>query len=176
MGLRMRVVVVFVCLLVTSIIAQADRGRITGVITDTGGAVLPGVAVTLVHAETGLERTAMTGQDGRATASALAVGRYTMRAELDAFRPVTADDITIELGAAIEVRMTLYLASRAETIACWESHMGRAAAHVEFYEQLAGFHFTLVMIRLAAMMEIPEMAVRNPVAEITAQILGLPTP
>jgi aminoglycoside phosphotransferase (APT) family kinase protein len=66
--------------------------------------------------------------------------------------------------------------TRAETVARWESHMGRPAAHVDFYEQLAGFHFTLVMIRLAEMMEIPEMAVRNPVAEITASLLGLPPP
>ena len=66
--------------------------------------------------------------------------------------------------------------SRAETIARWEKYMGRSAAHVDFYEQLAGFHFTLVMIRLAEMMELPEMAVRNPVADITAQLLGLGRP
>lgn len=64
----------------------------------------------------------------------------------------------------------------AETIAVWESRLGRPASHVEFYEQLAGFHFTLVMIRLAEMMEFPDMAVHNPVAEITCQLLGLPIP
>jgi aminoglycoside phosphotransferase (APT) family kinase protein len=65
---------------------------------------------------------------------------------------------------------------RAETIACWQRHMGRRAAHVDFYERLAGFHFTLVMIRLAEMMQFPEMAVKNPVAEITAKLLDLPPP
>ena len=64
----------------------------------------------------------------------------------------------------------------AETIAVWESRLGRPASHVEFYEQLAGFHFTLVMIRLAEMMEFPDMAVHNPVAEITCRLLGLPVP
>ena len=38
MRLRMSVVVAVVCLLVPVFSAQADRGRITGVITDTGGA------------------------------------------------------------------------------------------------------------------------------------------
>ena len=63
-----------------------------------------------------------------------------------------------------------------ETVAVWERHMGRAASHVEWYEQLAGFHFVLVMIRLAEMMEFPEMAVHNPVAEITCDLLGIPRP
>lgn len=64
--------------------------------------------------------------------------------------------------------------TREETIACWEKHMGRPARHVDFYERLAGLHFTLVMIRLAEMMQIPEMAVKNPVAEITAHLLEIP--
>ena len=63
--------------------------------------------------------------------------------------------------------------SAAETIACWESHMGRPAKHVDFYEQLAGFHFTLVMIRLAEMMGFAEMALNNPVADIAARLLGI---
>jgi aminoglycoside phosphotransferase (APT) family kinase protein len=63
-----------------------------------------------------------------------------------------------------------------ETITQWERHVGRAARHVDFYERLAGFHFTLIMIRLAEMMEFPEMAVNNPVADITAQLLELSRP
>ncbi len=62
------------------------------------------------------------------------------------------------------------------TVAEWERHMGRSARHVEFYEQLAGFQFCLVMIRLAEMMEFPEMAVHNPVAEITCDLIGIPRP
>jgi aminoglycoside phosphotransferase (APT) family kinase protein len=64
----------------------------------------------------------------------------------------------------------------AATVACWEEHMGRTAPHVDFYERLAGFQFTLVMIRLAEMMEFPEMAVHNPVAEITCELLDIPKP
>jgi aminoglycoside phosphotransferase (APT) family kinase protein len=73
------------------------------------------------------------------------------------------------VGAALPEGML----SAAETIARWESHMGRPAKHVDFYEQLAGFHFTLVMIRLAEMMGFAEMAVNNPVADIAARLLGI---
>ena len=95
---------------------RATTGDLRLVAVDESNLPVPGVRVSVVHEETGLERTAITAEDGRATASALAVGRHTMRAELDAFRPVTVDEILIELGTTIEVRMTLRLASRAETI------------------------------------------------------------
>ncbi len=64
--------------------------------------------------------------------------------------------------------------SRGETIAEWERHLGRAATNIDFYERLAGFHFSLVMIKLAEMMEFPEMSVNNPVADITLQLCGIP--
>ena len=108
------------CVMVYAPAAHAQTRATTGdlrvIATDESALPLPGIGITLVHAETGLERTAMTGQDGHAMAAALAVGRYTLRAELDAFRPVMRDDITIELGATTELRLTLQLASRAETI------------------------------------------------------------
>src|SRR5687767_9464751 len=95
---------------------RATTGDVRVIAIDESALPLPGVRIAVVHAETGVERAEVTGQDGRATVSALAVGRYAMRAELDAFRPVAIDDITIELGATIEVRMTMHLASRAETV------------------------------------------------------------
>jgi hypothetical protein len=95
---------------------RATAGDLRVIAIDESALPLPGVRIAVVHAETGVERAEVTGQDGRATVSALAVGRYAMRAELDAFRPVAIDDITIELGATIEVRMTMHLASRAETV------------------------------------------------------------
>src|SRR5687768_6602721 len=81
---------------------RATTGDLRIVAADQSNLPLPGVRVSVVHEETGLERTAITAEDGRATASALAVGRYTMRAELDAFRPVTVDEILIELGTTLE--------------------------------------------------------------------------
>jgi aminoglycoside phosphotransferase (APT) family kinase protein len=60
---------------------------------------------------------------------------------------------------------------RAETIAEWERLRGRSARHVDFYERLGGFQFTLVMVRLAESMGIPDMAVDNPVAHLTRELI-----
>ena len=96
--------------------ARATTGDLRVIAVDESGLPLPGVRVELVHRETGLERSAVTGNEGEATALALAVGPYTMRAELDAFAPVASNDITIELGTTVELRMTMRVASRAETV------------------------------------------------------------
>ncbi len=72
---------------------------------------------------------------------------------------------------------------RDQTIARWEEVRARPAQHVDFYEVLGGFHFTLVMVKLAEMMSrfAPEladadMAVYNPVASITAELIGIDPP
>jgi hypothetical protein len=55
--------------------AKADvTGTITGNITDASGAVLPGASVTLRNANTGLDRTIVTGSDGRYEFLAVPVG------------------------------------------------------------------------------------------------------
>jgi aminoglycoside phosphotransferase (APT) family kinase protein len=41
--------------------------------------------------------------------------------------------------------------TRDESIALWEDRVGRRAEHVDFYEVVAGFHFTLVMMRIVGM-------------------------
>jgi aminoglycoside phosphotransferase (APT) family kinase protein len=62
---------------------------------------------------------------------------------------------------------------RPELIAYWEELMGREAVNVDFYERLAGFQFTLVMVKLAEMFDSPEMGLDNPVAALTAELLDL---
>jgi aminoglycoside phosphotransferase (APT) family kinase protein len=60
---------------------------------------------------------------------------------------------------------------RDATIAEWERLHGRSATHVDFYERLGGFQFTLVMVKLAESMGVPEMAVDNPVAHLTRELI-----
>lgn len=64
----------------------------------------------------------------------------------------------------------------AATIALWEELMGRKAVNVEFYKKLAGFHFTLVYLRITEVMGAPQAAFQSPVLIMTAEMLGLPHP
>ncbi len=67
-----------------------------------------------------------------------------------------------------------------ETIALWTEFMGRRPRHVDFYMCLAGFHFTLVMLRISAMMKLlspdgwsPAYETHNPVMTLTQQLIGI---
>ena len=112
MRLRMSVVVAVVCLLVTVFSAQADRGRITGVITDTAGAALPGVTVTLAGPE---QRSVVTNDRGEFTFNNLAPGRYTLRATLAGFVDLMRD-VSVT-GAGVErLRLQMAVGSLQETV------------------------------------------------------------
>src|SRR5262245_35009547 len=98
---------IIACVACIGIDAAAQSHSTTGdlrvLAVDESNLPLPGVRVRLVHEETGLERSAVTGPDGRVTTSALPVGRYTMHAEADAFKPVSLDEVSIALGTTTEM-------------------------------------------------------------------------
>ena len=73
--------------------------------------------------------------------------------------------------------------TRDESIALWEDRVGRRAEHVDFYEIVAGFHFTLVMMRIVGMFKeldpqsyTPGGDIYNPVSMLTAGLLGIDLP
>jgi protocatechuate 3,4-dioxygenase beta subunit len=75
-----------------SLAAQAVTGTILGAVTDTTGAVMPGVTVTLTNAGTGLVRVVVTDSNGEYTAPSLPTGRYIVKAELPGFKTVNVPD------------------------------------------------------------------------------------
>src|SRR5207342_3131659 len=56
--------------------SQATTGTIEGIVTDSTGGVLPGVAVVLTNAATGFKRELSTDESGRYRGLALPLGTY----------------------------------------------------------------------------------------------------
>ena len=112
MRLRMSVVAAVVCALVTIISAQVDRGRIVGVITDTAGAVLPGVTVTLSGAE---RRTAVTNERGEFSFDNLLPGKYTMQAMLPGFRELIRE-VSVAADRTVRLTLNMEVGSLQETV------------------------------------------------------------
>ena len=79
MRLRMSVAVAVACMFVAITTAQVPRGRITGVVTDNAGGVLPGVTVTLRGPE---RHTTVTNDRGEFAFENLVSGKYAIRATL----------------------------------------------------------------------------------------------
>ena len=65
-------------------------GDIVGRVTDTSGAVLPGVTVTAQNEATTIARTTITSETGDYTFTLLPIGAYTVKIELAGFQSVSS--------------------------------------------------------------------------------------
>jgi hypothetical protein len=116
---RLVAVAGFLALLWTAAPAEAQRttGEIVGTVTDSSGAVLPGVTVTL-HG-TGLPSTGVTvvtTATGAYRFPTLAPGTYSLEATLTGFSTLTRDGIVISVGATVTLPLSLALSSVQENI------------------------------------------------------------
>ncbi|MPY90229.1 MAG: hypothetical protein GEU99_20180 [Luteitalea sp.] len=82
---------------------------IMGTVRDATGAVLPGVTVTIVHEATGVSRERVTNDAGDYSFQSLQPGTYTIRAELEGFRPavITDREALVAIPAEVDIRLEL---------------------------------------------------------------------
>ena len=72
---------------VTRADAQGLTGQISGVVTDTGGGVMPGATVTVKNVGTNLTREAVTGADGVFVITNLLAGTFDLSVTVQGFKP-----------------------------------------------------------------------------------------
>jgi carboxypeptidase family protein/TonB-dependent receptor-like protein len=87
--------------------AQATTTELTGTVQDSSGGVLPGALVTARHIDTGLQRTATAGPDGRYLMAGLPLGEWEIRVELSGFRPMVRRGVDLVVGqtSVIDARL-----------------------------------------------------------------------
>ena len=88
-------------------IAQVNFGRISGVVTDSSGAVVPAVKIQVLNEGTGVERTAVSNEGGNYIATNLPVGVYTVKLEATGFQPVTRTGLNLVADGRLTVDFTL---------------------------------------------------------------------
>jgi len=96
--------------------STAANGTIEGTIQDNSGGVLPGVTVTVVHIETGTERSTISNEKGLYRAPLLPLGTYRVSAELQGFKKFEQTGIKLSVGETAVVNMTLAVGTVSETI------------------------------------------------------------
>ena len=109
-------VLVLVALLAGSASAQTTQGRLTGLITDTQGAILPGVTVTVTSPSLIGVQSTVTQPDGKFLFPALPTGAYKVVFELSGFQKITRENVQVVLGQMISVDTQLPLASLQESV------------------------------------------------------------
>jgi len=79
--------------------SQTTFGAITGTVRDQGGALVPGVAIEAIHADSNYRYTTLSNETGNYTLPQLREGAYTLRATLTGFSEFTARDIQLAARA-----------------------------------------------------------------------------
>ena len=100
----------------SSILAQSDRGTITGTISDPAGAVVPGASIVAVHAETGAQYETVSTATGNYTISSLPVGVYNLRVDAPGFSRFTQQGITVEVAETARVDVALRVGTASESV------------------------------------------------------------
>jgi len=105
------------CLLVVTLAGAQTTGNIDGTVSDDTGAVLPGATVTITSPSLlGGSRSAVTNERGAFRFPSLAIGVYSVQAELPGFETVRVDNVTVGLGSTSTIPITLKVAAVTETI------------------------------------------------------------
>ncbi len=118
----MRKMRTLLCLMVTltlswpAMYAQVRTGTISGTVTDSTGAVLPGVEVTANNVNTGQSRLAITGDEGRYQIPLLDTGSYEVRAALTGFQTAVRRGITLQVGQEAVIDLALQVGEISEEV------------------------------------------------------------
>jgi len=103
-------------LLSPSAYAQITQGRLSGLVTDTQGSVLPGATVTVTSPALIGVQTTVSQADGRFLFPALPSGTYKVTVELSGFQKLSRDNVQVVLGQTISIDAQLPIASLSETV------------------------------------------------------------
>ncbi len=98
------------------LIAQSPQGTITGTISDSQGARVPGVEVVATAVATNLTYKGSSSQDGTYVIAALPVGRYEVTATSAGFKTFKRTDIQLEVAQRLRLDITLEIGQLTETI------------------------------------------------------------
>src|SRR5260221_13391826 len=86
-------------LLFSACVFAQTTANIVGTVSDSSGAVIPNVKVTVTNTGTGLTRTTTSSNTGVYSLPSLPVGEYSFRAEISGFKKKVVTGIHLEVRA-----------------------------------------------------------------------------
>ncbi|HKV38970.1 MAG TPA: TonB-dependent receptor [Blastocatellia bacterium] len=96
--------------------AQVQTATISGTVTDSSGAVIPGATIQVKNAATGIIQTATADDQGRYRMADLPVGNYEVQASLAGFQTVLRQGIILTVGSQPVVDFSLPVGNTTESV------------------------------------------------------------
>src|SRR5213593_30650 len=100
--------------------AQLTRGFVSGTMSDTSGARVPGVQITITNKATGIARTALSNDVGFYRFVAVEPGLYELQFELSGFSTRRVDDISVGGAQEVVVNQTMAVSGTSSEVSVIE--------------------------------------------------------
>src|SRR5689334_13842636 len=91
----------------TLALAQDTRGNVSGTVTDSQGAIVPGAAVTVTNTGTGAVTRLTTNQTGYYEAPLLLPGEYSVSVEAPGFKKTVRSGVTVGHSEQLQIPLQL---------------------------------------------------------------------
>lgn len=111
-----RLIALLLALAAVPAAAQQQLGAIQGTITDSSGAVVPGVTVTVTSVATSVDRSTVSSEQGVYRMPSLDPGRYEVKAALEGFRTVQQRGVIVSVGATVGLDIQMQAGQLTETV------------------------------------------------------------
>lgn len=108
--------VVFTIATMIGVSAQSTGGRLVGRVTDSTGAVVNGVRITLINQATGVSRDTRTSESGDYTFVEVVPGNYRVEYVLEGFKKDIRRDVTIDVNQVLNLNVAMQPGGAQETV------------------------------------------------------------
>ena len=99
-----------------SVWPQGNQGTIEGIVVDQSGAALAGAKLMATNGATGIHFQTTSDSDGLFTFPVLPVGTYTIEVEHPGFAKLTQKNITLSVGARLNLNLSLSVAGQTQSV------------------------------------------------------------
>src|SRR5690349_694964 len=114
----MRIILIAVVLFVAvvTVVAQTNKGGISGTVVDANGAAVPGATVTVTNIGTGQKITVTTSDTGSFTVQSLDPVTYNVLVEAKGFKKAILDKVKVDTASTTPANVSLETGSISEQV------------------------------------------------------------
>ncbi len=113
---RLAVAIVLLLAMRFPVAAQINTGKIAGIVTDSGGAVISGATVRAINQETNIATTAPSQDGGSYLINFLIPGQYRVEAEVAGFQRAIENSVEITAGGTARIDFTMQVGEVRQSI------------------------------------------------------------
>src|SRR2546428_5163425 len=113
---RSLALVFFFVILAAQTCAQSSTATVSGTVSDSTGALIPGVSITATNTQTGIVTTVITNESGTYNFASLQPGVYNLSAELSGFQTHTYSAVQLGLSQQVRLNFTLQVGGVAQSV------------------------------------------------------------